>query len=90
MWGLHTANEEHWVPIGTVATFKRMKPYTHLGNEWLVGAIREKGEILEVDEKGEKCRRTTEPKEITQQDLLDRSVYAVSILVSIVAPDTAN
>lgn len=78
MWGLHTANEEHWVPITTVSTFKRMKPYSHLGKEWLVGALREKTGILEIDEKGEQCRRTTEPKEITQQDILNRSIYAVS------------
>lgn len=78
MWGLHTANEEHWVPIGAVSTFKRMKPYSHLGKDWLVGALREKATILEIDEKGEQCRRTTEPKEITQQDILNRSIYAVS------------
>jgi hypothetical protein len=80
MWGLHTANEEHWVSIATIATFKRMKPYSHLGIQWLIDALREKAEILEVDEKGEMCRRTSEPKEITQQDLLNRSVYAVSRL----------
>jgi len=78
MWGLHTANEDHWVPIATISTFKRMKSYSQFGLEWLVQALREKAEILEVDEKGEMCRRTTEPKEITQQELLDRSVYAVS------------
>ena len=25
MWTLHTANDEHWVPISTVASFKRMR-----------------------------------------------------------------
>jgi len=54
-----------------------MKPFTHLGQDWLVTALREKAEIIEIDEKGEMCRRTSEPKEITQQDILNRSIYAV-------------
>lgn len=79
MWGLHTANEDHWVPIATVASFKRMKPFASFGIPWLANALKESSELLEVDEKLENCRRKTEPKEISQNDLLDRSIYAVCV-----------
>ncbi|CCO30174.1 La protein homolog AltName: Full=La autoantigen homolog [Rhizoctonia solani AG-1 IB] len=27
MWKLHTQTEEHWIPIATVASFKRMREF---------------------------------------------------------------
>lgn len=76
MWGLHTANEGHWVPIATVASFKRMRDYESDGKEWLVEALRYSTE-LEVDKEGVNVRRRREVKE--PKDSMSRSVYAVRI-----------
>lgn len=78
MWGLHTANEEHWVPISTVSSFKRMKEYTTLGVEGIAKALREHSEDLEVDEEGANVRRKYPVQEPKGQ--FERSVYAVSYL----------
>lgn len=75
MWTLHTANPEHWVPIKTVASFKRMRDFTALGLDWVVEALRS-SDALEVDEKGENVRRRTEVTEPKGQ--FERSIYAVS------------
>lgn len=76
MWTLHTANDEHWVPLATVASFKRMREHAALGLEWVVAALRARSEALEVDETGTKVRRIEEVKE--PKDGFERSVYAVS------------
>ncbi len=65
---------DHWVPISTVGSFKRMREYSAHGIEWLADAIK-LSDFLEVDETGTKVRRTTEPQEPKNQ--LQRSVYAV-------------
>ena len=74
MWTLHTANAEHWVPIQTVASFKRMREFQPKGLPWVVDALRT-SEELEVDEKGENVRRRTEVQPPKGQ--FERSVYAV-------------
>ncbi|KAH9900048.1 uncharacterized protein BXZ73DRAFT_24175, partial [Epithele typhae] len=73
MWTLHTANAEHWVPVKTVASFKRMREFHSLGDEWLLDALR-KSEELEIDEKSENIRRRTEVQ--PPKDQFERSVYA--------------
>jgi lupus La protein len=76
MWQLHTANDEHWVPLKTVTSFKRMRE--HLVDRelsWVADAIRVRSSALEVDEKGDNVRRTTEVTEPKGQ--FQRSVYAV-------------
>ncbi|EJD04821.1 uncharacterized protein FOMMEDRAFT_120041 [Fomitiporia mediterranea MF3/22] len=73
MWTLHTANAEHWVPIKTVGSFKRMREFSSLGNDWLVSALRPSLE-LEVEESGTNVRRRTEVKEPKGQ--FERSIYA--------------
>jgi lupus La protein len=78
MWTLHTANTEHWVPLATVASFKRMRDHTAKGLEWLAAALRARSDALEVDETGTKIRRTTGVKE--PKDAFERSVYAVRLL----------
>ena len=75
MWTLHTADTEHWVPIATVSSFKRMREFTTLGNEWLVEALRISDE-LDVDEEGKNVRRRSEVTEPKGQ--FERSIYAVS------------
>ena len=77
MWTLHTANAEHWVPIKTVASFKRMREFQALGTDWVVDALRTSDE-LEVDAAGENVRRRTEVQPPKGQ--FERSVYAVRLL----------
>lgn len=74
MWTLHTANADHWVPISTVASFKRMREFASLGLPWIVDALR-KSDDLETDSTAENVRRRTEVKEPAGQ--FERSVYAV-------------
>ncbi|KAF7359506.1 hypothetical protein MSAN_01293600 [Mycena sanguinolenta] len=74
MWTLHTKTPEHWVPIATVASFKRMRDFSALGKEWVVRALREQSTQLEVDEEGVNVRRKTEVQE--PKDQFERSVYA--------------
>ena len=76
MWTLHTSNEQHWVPISTVASFKRMRPYQSQGIPWLADVLRKSKSLLEVDETGTKVRRVGEVQE--PKDQFERSVYAVS------------
>ena len=75
MWTLYTANAEHWIPISTVASFKRMREFTPLGVEWVAKAL-ELSKDLEVDETNTKVRRTKEIQEPKGQ--FERSIYAVS------------
>lgn len=77
MWGLHTANPEHWVPIATVSSFKRMKDFTSLGVEGIAEALRAHSEDLEVDEAGTNVRRKFDVQEPKGQ--FERSVYAVRL-----------
>ncbi|TFY56653.1 hypothetical protein EVG20_g8848, partial [Dentipellis fragilis] len=73
MWTLHTKNEDHWVPIETVASFKRMREFSDNGVQWVTDALRTSTE-LEVDADGKNVRRTTEVQEPKGQ--FDRSIYA--------------
>ena len=74
MWSLHSANEDHWIPLATVASFKRMREYQKYGMPWLVEALRYSSE-LELDAEGNQVRRRTEVTEPKGQ--LERSIYAV-------------
>lgn len=76
MWTLHTANAEHWVPIKTVASFKRMREFSELGDDWVVSALKESQE-LEMNEECTNVRRKTEVKE--PKGAFERSIYAVSL-----------
>ncbi|THH06498.1 hypothetical protein EW145_g4041, partial [Phellinidium pouzarii] len=73
MWTLHTADGEHWVPIKTVSSFKRMRGFLSLGEQWILEALKTSPE-LEIDESGTKVRRRTEVKEPKGQ--FERSIYA--------------
>lgn len=76
MWELHHKNDGHWVPIATVASFKRMREYRDNGITWVAEAL-ELSDMLEVDETKTKVRRTTEVKKPEGQ--FERSIYAVSL-----------
>ncbi|KAB5593743.1 hypothetical protein CTheo_2823 [Ceratobasidium theobromae] len=74
MWKLHTQNDAHWVPIATVASFKRMREFQPKGHEWLVSVLRKSDGLLEVDESGTNVRRTKDI--LPPKDQFERSVYA--------------
>ena len=74
MWTLYMKDPEHWIPIQTVASFKRMRQFGSHGLEWVTNALR-LSDFLQVDETGTKVRRTTEPQPPKNQ--FERSVYAV-------------
>jgi lupus La protein len=76
MWTLYTKDPEHWVPVQTVASFKRMRDFASQGVEWVAKALRLSDE-LEVDETGTKVRRRTEVQEPKGQ--FERSIYAVRL-----------
>ncbi|KAF9461375.1 hypothetical protein BDZ94DRAFT_818214 [Collybia nuda] len=73
MWTLYTKDPEHWVPVQTVSSFKRMREFASQGVEWVAKALR-LSEELEVDETGTKVRRRSEVQEPKGQ--FERSVYA--------------
>ncbi|KEP49995.1 fungal family LA-motif protein [Rhizoctonia solani 123E] len=74
MWKLHSQSEDHWIPIATVASFRRMKPFEPKGTEWLLSVLRTSDGLIEIDETGTKVRRA---KELVQpKDQFERSVYA--------------
>ena len=69
MWTLHTKNDDHWVPLSTIASFQRMKPWVKNPNstepgdrsvKWLAECIRKGSKSLEVDEEGVNVKRATE------------------------------
>ncbi|ELU37533.1 La domain-containing protein [Rhizoctonia solani AG-1 IA] len=74
MWKLHTQTEDHWIPIATIASFKRMREFEPKGAEWLLSALRSSSSLLEIDETGTKARRAHELVE--PKDQFERSVYA--------------
>ena len=76
MWLLHIANDEHWVPVDTIASFKRMREFQLRGLPWVADALRTSTE-LEVSEDGTKVRRRTEVQE--PKGAFERSVYAVRL-----------
>lgn len=79
MWTLHTTNTDHWVPIKTVSSFKRMRDHAVKGHEFILRALKTSTE-LEVDDKGENVRRATELQK--PKDQFERSVYAVRAFLS--------
>lgn len=78
LWTLHSANAEHWVPLATIASFKRMRQFKPKGVPWIANVLRERSKLVEIDPSGTKIRRPDEIKE--PESLLERSVYAVSLL----------
>jgi hypothetical protein len=83
-FSLTACNKEGWVPIKTISTFARMKPYTEKGLDLVVAALRTaiasegKYPLLAVSEDGTNVRRckALEP----QSDVWSRTVYVVSVL----------
>lgn len=74
MWTLYSKDPDHWVPIETIASFKRMREFEPLGVEWVAEALK-LSDFLEVDGTKTKVRRKTEVTE--PKDQFQRSIYAV-------------
>lgn len=75
LFTLTRKDPEGWVPIETVASFKRMKPVREaIGVEGIAEALRGSEDLLEVDEAGQKVRRRKELVQVT--DAHARSIYA--------------
>lgn len=78
LWTLHSASPEHWVPLATIASFKRMRQFQVKGVPWIADVLRQGSSLLEIDPSGTKIRRPDEIKE--PEGILERSVYAVSVI----------
>ncbi|SRR6266550_5740697 len=78
MWTLYSKDPDHWVPIETIASFKRMLEFEPLGVEWVTEALK-LSDFLEVNEAKTKVRRKTEVTE--PRDQFQRSIYAVRFFV---------
>ncbi|KAJ2932157.1 hypothetical protein H1R20_g4923, partial [Candolleomyces eurysporus] len=76
-WTLYSKDPEHWIPISTIVSFKRMREYASHSSEWLVSALRS-STFLEVNSIANKVCRTNEVKE--PKDAIKRSVYAKGFL----------
>ncbi|KAF8628179.1 hypothetical protein AX15_004060 [Amanita polypyramis BW_CC] len=76
MWSLYTKDPAHWVPIQTIASFKRMREFESLGVDWVARAL-QLSDSLEVDQDGANVRRKTEVTE--PKDQFQRSIYVKGI-----------
>ncbi|CDS12856.1 hypothetical protein LRAMOSA05040 [Lichtheimia ramosa] len=73
LWNLKEKNSEGWVPLATVASFKKMRMLTE-DLPTVVAALRDQSsELIELDESGENVRRKTP---VVKQDMVTRSIYA--------------
>lgn len=75
LFTLTRKDPDGWVPIETLASFKRMKPIRAvLSTEQIAEALRASEELLEVDAEGARVRRKTPLVPVT--DAHERSIYA--------------
>lgn len=75
LFTLTRKDPEGWVPIATIASFKRMRAIQEiLGNDGIAEALRNSEELLDVSEDGANVRRRKEL--VPVKDAFDRSIYA--------------
>ncbi|SPO28185.1 related to LHP1 - RNA binding protein [Ustilago trichophora] len=75
LFTLTRKDPEGWVPIATIASFKRMRGIKDLlGLEGIADALKASKELLDVSEDGVNVRRRKEL--VPVKDAFDRSVYA--------------
>ena len=75
LFTLTRKDPEGWVPIETLASFKRMRPMREvLNTQEMAEALRKSEALLEVDAEGLRVRRKAELKPVT--DAHTRSIYA--------------
>jgi len=76
LWNLTVSDSEGWVPIATIANFKRMRRFQPL--DAIVSALRTSPALLEVNDKGTHVRRKiplTKPSEEEFTGIQERTVY---------------
>ncbi|KAI9476022.1 MAG: hypothetical protein EXX96DRAFT_506893 [Benjaminiella poitrasii] len=85
LWTLHSNSADGWIPIETIANFKRMKFITE-DLDTIVKALKEnESEIYAIDEEGKNIKRKTE---VVEQNQTDRSIYVKGLpLVDVDAKD---
>ncbi|GAN04712.1 la-motif domain-containing protein [Mucor ambiguus] len=72
LWTLRANTPEGWIPLETIASFKKMKMITE-DFDTIVKALKEvESEIYQVDEEGKNIRRKSE---VVQQNHVERSIY---------------
>ncbi|KAI9270337.1 hypothetical protein BDA99DRAFT_501505 [Phascolomyces articulosus] len=73
LYFLSKKNSEGWIPLETVAGFKKMKMITE-DQEQVVSALRSgDSDLVELNEAGDHIRRT---KPLVEQNFVSRSIYA--------------
>ena len=76
LWTLRANTPEGWIPIETIASFKKMKMITE-DFDAIVKALKEnESEIYEIDDEGKNIRRKSE---VVQQSHVERSIYVKGI-----------
>ncbi|KAG2235872.1 hypothetical protein INT48_008175 [Thamnidium elegans] len=85
LWTLRANTPEGWIPIETIAGFKKMKMITE-DLDTIVKALKEvESDIYELDEESKNIRRKSE---VVQQDHTSRSIYIKGLpLVDVDAKD---
>ncbi|KAI8579337.1 hypothetical protein K450DRAFT_242763 [Umbelopsis ramanniana AG] len=73
LYTLTTTNKDRWVPINTIASFKKMKLISE-DIDLITEAVKESPELLEVSEDGLNVRRKTEL--VRPEALFERTIYA--------------
>ena len=76
LWNLTVSDSEGWVPIATIANFKRMRRFQPL--DTIVSALRTSPALLEVNDKGTHVRRKiplVKPSEEEFTGIQERTVY---------------
>ncbi|KAI9279023.1 hypothetical protein BC943DRAFT_284327 [Umbelopsis sp. AD052] len=73
LYTLTSTNKDRWVPINTIASFKKMKLISE-DIDLITEAVKESPELLEVSEDGLNVRRKTEL--VRPEALFERTIYA--------------
>lgn len=76
LFTLSRKNADGWVPLATLASFKRMKPMRDVLDDAELAAALRSSEAVEVDEPGTHVRRRVALAPV--KDAFQRSAYAVS------------
>ena len=78
MWSMYNKTPEHWVPLSTITSFKRMREHTAAlgGVAGVADAIRKYAPDLKLNDAGDQVTRATELKQ-EDNSAMGRSIYAV-------------
>ncbi|KDQ10814.1 hypothetical protein BOTBODRAFT_115260, partial [Botryobasidium botryosum FD-172 SS1] len=63
---LHMSHVDHWVPIASIAKFKRTRKFQCLGRKWLVDSPRQNVKVG-IDAEGHNNRKAPIDKTVVEQ-----------------------